>query len=154
MNNIPGWVWLAGLAAAAYAAYEWAQTQCATAGSSLYGGSICGMLFPVAVVAAVPVAVAPATTTAANVAMLQAYGLPVDAVPTNTYPVGNDCSVVNPIKSGYNPTPGAPFFSASLAQNICGPQSLWQTMTPSWVGTAQAGVSGVPAHLIHRGSYA
>ena len=43
----------------AYALYEWLQTQCATAGSSMYGDSICSTLLPAAIVA--PAAQPPTT---------------------------------------------------------------------------------------------
>jgi hypothetical protein len=49
------------LAAAAYALYEWLSSECSTVGSTLYGGTICGLL-PGTTVAAAPVT-APLTGT-------------------------------------------------------------------------------------------
>lgn len=37
-------IWIAALGAGGYALYEWLLTQCATSGSSLYGGQICGYI--------------------------------------------------------------------------------------------------------------
>jgi hypothetical protein len=55
------WLWAVAAAAGAYLAYEWAQTQCATPGSSLYGGTICGMLPATAPAATATPTTAPAT---------------------------------------------------------------------------------------------
>jgi hypothetical protein len=54
------WLWAVAAAAGAYLAYEWAQTQCATPGSSLYGGTICGWLPASTTTVATPAATAPA----------------------------------------------------------------------------------------------
>lgn len=124
------WLWIAAAAAGAYALYEWLSQQCETTGSYFYGGSFCTSLFPsAAATVQIPTQVTAVTSvTAAQAAQLAAYGLPADAVPSSTYPSGNNCTVVNPTQSGYNPTSGAPFFSASLGEYLCGPSTLWQSM--------------------------
>lgn len=132
MSNIPNWLWLAIAAAGGYVAYEWLQSQCETSGSTFYGGSLCVDLFPAAAASAATTAAspatAPATTDVQNAAILAAYGLPSDSEPANIYPSGQSCDVVQPIESGYNPTPGAPFYSASDSEYVCGPANLWQSM--------------------------
>lgn len=124
------WIWIAAAAAGAYALYEWLSQQCETPTSSFYGGSVCASLFPsAAATVQIPTQVTTVTSvTAAQAAQLAAYGLPADAVPSSTYPSGNNCTVVNPTQSGYNPTSGAPFYSPSLGQYLCGPSALWQGM--------------------------
>jgi hypothetical protein len=123
------WMWGLAAAVGAYFLYEWAQTQCATVGSSLYGGTICGWLPAASTVAAASTAATPSTTTAAQAALLAAYGLPADAVPSSMPISGNSCSVVNPAQSGYNPVPGAAFYSPSLGTYMCGPASLATSMS-------------------------
>jgi hypothetical protein len=121
------WLWIAAAAVGAYALYEWLQTQCATSGSDFYGGSLCSSLFPTTTVAAAATVATAASSSQATI--LAAYGLPADAVPSSTFPSGQTCSVVSPAQSGYNPVPGAPFYSPSLGQYLCGPATLWQSMS-------------------------
>jgi hypothetical protein len=123
------WMWIIAAAAGAYVLYEWLSSQCETVGGSFYGGSLCESLFPsAAATTQIPTQVTPSTATAAQAQVLAAYGLPADAVPSAMYPSGDDCTVVNPTQSGYNPVPGAPFYSPSLGQYICGPASIWEQM--------------------------
>jgi DNA segregation ATPase FtsK/SpoIIIE, S-DNA-T family len=139
--NIPNWVWALLAAGGAFALYEWLQTQCATPGSTMYGGTLCGYLPTSTAAAAIATPTTPATTTSSQAAMLAAYGLPADAVPSNTPISGNSCSVVNPAQSGYNPTQGAPFYSPSLGTYMCGPQSLWASMSANAPAVAAPAVA-------------
>jgi hypothetical protein len=127
------WIWLAAAAAGVYVLYEWLSSQCETVGSSFYGGSICGSLFSsAAATVQIPTQVTASSATAAQAQVLAAYGLPADATPSAIYPTGSNCTVVNPVQSGYDPVPGAPFYSPSLQSYICGPASVWQQMqTPA-----------------------
>jgi hypothetical protein len=123
------WMWIIAAAAGAYVLYEWLSSQCETVGGSFYGGSLCQSFFPsAAATTKIPTQVTPSTATAAQAQVLAAYGLPADAVPSAMYPSGDDCTVVNPTRSGYNPVPGAPFYSPSLKRYICGPAILWEQM--------------------------
>lgn len=145
------WIWIAAAAAGAYALYEWLSSQCETVGSSFYGGSICLDLFPsAAATTQIPTSVTPVTSvTPAQAQQLAAYGLPADAVPSSMYPSGNNCTVVNPTQSGYNPTSGAPFYSSSLGQYICGPSTLWRSMQiPAKPALSGLAANRVPAGMI------
>jgi hypothetical protein len=130
------WIWIAAAAAGAYALYEWLSRQCETPSSSFYGGSFCTSLFPsAAATVQIPTQVTTVTSvTSAQATQLAAYGLPADAVPSSTYPSQNNCTVVNPTESGYSPTSGAPFYSPSLGQYLCGPSTLWQSMQAPVIG--------------------
>jgi len=71
---------LAIVGAAAYALYEWLLSQCETSGSSLYGGTICGMVPGVSI----PVGTVPVTSTPLTAApALPAVVPPTTAVLTN-----------------------------------------------------------------------
>jgi hypothetical protein len=105
------WLWIAGIAVAGYAAYEWMQTQCATAGSSMFGGSLCNSLFPSTFV---PVATAPVQTSIPVSAQVNAG--PV-LIPSGTGPgsvltqgpVNNPIPIINgaPVAQSIIPLTGA-----------------------------------------------
>lgn len=161
-NSTSNLIWIAAAAAAAYALYEWLQSQCALTTSSFYGGSICSALgLPAAAAvttttttpAAAP---APLTTTSPNVAaaqatstatpnpggltpqqiaaigVLQAFGIPSDVKPMGALGTGGGCNVTS-LGEGL-PVPAAPFFSPSTGKYYCGPANVWQFMTGQTYG--------------------
>jgi hypothetical protein len=150
MNQMPSWGWIAVLAGALYLAYEYLGAECQLPTSDWYGTGICTSLFPAAASSAVSTSAisnptVPVTSGGTVAQQLAGYGLPADAVPS-TNPPGPNCGLVQPMQSGFNPTPGAPFYSPSQGSYMCGPANTWEQMKQG-----MGGINRVPVEMIHLG---
>jgi len=130
--NVPNWFWWLAGALGLYGLYEYFSAECQLPSSPFYGSAFCTSVFPWAASSFISTAApsplqAPAVTLAGVQAQLAGYGLPPDAIPS-AIPAGSNCGLAKPVQSGFNPTPGAPFYSRSTAKYYCGPANLWQAM--------------------------
>lgn len=136
---MPKWGWFLIAGGAAYLVYQYLSAECALPTSNFYGTGLCTSFFPSqgasavttsAISAALPgsSSTVPASTPSGAAEQLAGYGLPPDATPSTIYPSGQNCNLVEPQQSGFNPTPGAPFYSPSTGEYYCGPANLWAQM--------------------------
>ncbi len=155
-SGASGYVMLAGVGIAAYFAYEWLKTNCASGAPQF--PSLCA-IFPVPnAVAVTSTAAAASSTLTANQQALQLFGIPTDAQPVAHTPgsgslIGGGiggCNQAAPITTGQGYTAGvsveaAPFVSPSTGQAYCGPADVWQRMGGSSLPTPQPVPTTPPA---------
>jgi hypothetical protein len=130
-------------AAAAFALYEWLQSQCSTSGSTLYGGSICGTLSNIGLA---PVSVVAPLTTAASVVSAPSVPTQTTAVLSNLTSPGQPYAVGDSFQLLVTGPPNQPVIgSASQNGNVTSSTNFGNTdangqliVTGSW-GPGNAG---------------
>jgi hypothetical protein len=128
MKNL---IWLAGIGVGGYFLYEWMLTQCATSGSSLYGGPICNFLSPTVA----PTATAIVTTATPNTGTAPTTAQ--QAAPVAIVPVSSPATPATPTPLAYrcpnNADCASPiaFSSASINSQFMGVSGLAGNRIPS-----------------------
>jgi hypothetical protein len=131
-------IWIAAIGAGIYAAYEWALSQCATSGSSLYGGQICGFISPTVAAPASTAIVSTATPGQTPTPAQQSN--PVAAAPAPT-------PVVIPPTLDPKPVTGCPN-NADCATPI-GP-GFFAQVNSQFTGVSGLSANRIPAGFINR----